>query len=500
MSTLLWLRRDLRLHDNPALNEAIRSGASRAVYISTPKQWKRHHLSPIQADFITRHLNSLIKPLAKLGIELVHLKATDFNSQQEILEQYCQEHKIDTVFANSEPEANERKRDTEIASGKLTLKIFDCDTIVPVGRLLTQNDQMFKVFTPFKRAWLKYVHQFGIDVVGLADPNESPINKVLEQKSHVDDTSSLSNKFESAALENRPIENTVFEKITFDYPTSDSSHWPLSLTVLNEAWPEFIDDKLRAYGKLRDFPAVNGTSKLSPYLAIGALSPRLIASTLLQNEPELTINHELTSFSWLNELIWRDFYKHLIFHFPRLVKGASFQEKYQQLPWSHSPELFQAWCEGRTGYPLVDAAMRQLVQTGWMHNRLRMVVASFLTKHLLIDWKMGEQFFMSKLIDGDFSANNGGWQWAASTGCDAQPYFRIFNPITQSERFDPNGEFIRTYLPELKEVPNKHIHFPHQYLELKGKADLYCTPIVVHKDARQRALDFFKQSPLIVHK
>jgi deoxyribodipyrimidine photo-lyase len=349
---------------------------------------------------------------------------------------------------------------------------------------------MFKVFTPFKRAWLKYVHQFGIDVARFTHPKASSEHRALEQNTLE----------QSSHVESPILDKAEFEKIAFDYPTSDSSHWPLSWSVLNTQFPEFIEDKLHAYGNQRDFPAIDGTSKLSPYLAIGAISPRMVASTLLQSEPELTINHELNSFSWFNELIWRDFYKHLIFHFPSLVTGASFQEKYQQLPWSHDTQLFQAWCEGRTGYPLVDAAMKQLVLTGWMHNRLRMVVASFLTKHLLIDWKMGEQFFMSKLIDGDFSANNGGWQWAASTGCDAQPYFRIFNPITQSERFDPNGEFIRIYLPELKDVPSKHIHFPHQYLELNGQADLYCAPIVVHKDARQRALAFFKQHPLSVHK
>ncbi|MEZ8823973.1 deoxyribodipyrimidine photo-lyase [Vibrio amylolyticus] len=483
MSALLWLRRDLRTHDNPALNEAIRSGATRAVYISTPKQWQQHHLAPIQADLIARHLNNLVDSLATLGITLVHLKATDFKSQQSVLQDYCQQNGVSTLFANREPELNERQRDESIVSSGLSLTLFDCDTIVPVGRLLTKSDQMFKVFTPFKRAWLKYVHEFGINLETRKGGAEA--SKI----EHSNTSSSASTSSSTSTSRSQTDNNNRFE---FDYPVVDSSAWPLATTILDIHLTEFFEETVHDYGRNRDFPGINGTSKLSPYLAIGAISPRVLASRLLQNQPELTINHDLGSFSWLNELIWRDFYKHLLFHFPNLIKGDSFQEKYQQLPWSYDTELFQAWCEGKTGYPLVDAAMKQLVQTGWMHNRLRMVVASFLTKHLLIDWKLGERFFMSQLIDGDFSANNGGWQWAASTGCDAQPYFRIFNPITQSERFDPNGDFIRTYLPELKDVPNKHIHFPHQYLELSGQNDLYTAPIVEHKDARQRALNFFK--------
>lgn len=198
-------------------------------------------------------------------------------------------------------------------------------------------------------------------------------------------------------------------------------------------------------------------------------------------------------FTWVNELVWREFYRHLIVAYPKLNKYQNFNEKYDPVQWRSADADFTAWCQGKTGYPLVDAAMRQLLQTGWMHNRLRMVVASFLTKHLLIDWRKGERFFMQHLIDGDLASNNGGWQWAASTGCDAQPYFRIFNPITQSERFDPEGEFIRKYIPELTSVPNKHIHFPHAYLALQGsEKNKYWPAIVDHKAARQRALDAFK--------
>nr|WP_274620741.1 FAD-binding domain-containing protein [Colwellia maritima] len=213
--------------------------------------------------------------------------------------------------------------------------------------------------------------------------------------------------------------------------------------------------------------------------------------SLLNRHPDILLATDSDEFSWLNEIIWREFYRHLLFHEQRLCKHQAFKEKYRTTVWHNDKEKFMAWCKGKTGYPLVDAAMLQLNQTGRMHNRLRMVVASFLTKHLLIDWRWGEKYFMQHLIDGDLASNNGGRQWAASTGCDAQPYFRIFNPIRQSERFDPNGEFIRKYIPELNSIPDKHIHFPHQYIA-NHQLSLYWEPIVDHKEARINALAFYK--------
>ena len=255
--------------------------------------------------------------------------------------------------------------------------------------------------------------------------------------------------------------------------------------------PNFIQQKLALYNDQRDIPSIKGTSGLSPYLAIGAISPRYLLFVVLNQYPDLLTASDSPKFSWVNELIWREFYRNLLFHFPELCKHESFKDKYRLTAWYNNSSHFTAWCEGRTGYPIVDAAMRQLNQTGWMHNRLRMVVASFLTKHLLIDWRWGEQYFMEHLIDGDLAANNGGWQWAASTGCDAQPYFRIFNPTRQSERFDPKGHFIRKYLPELKEIPDKEIHSPHSFIE-KSSVDIYWPTIVEHKEARLMALDFYK--------
>ncbi|MDN3682847.1 deoxyribodipyrimidine photo-lyase [Vibrio tapetis subsp. quintayensis] len=466
MSPLLWLRRDLRIHDNPALCSALNQGATEAVFISTPHQWRDHNMAPVQADFIKRHLVLVANQLIEFGITLVHLQAKTYQDQVAVLEQYCQDKDYQTVMANREPEINELKRDEHFANTGIALEVFECDTILPVGTVRNKQDDMFKVFTPFKRVWLQKIEQYGVTCFS---------------------TPSI------AHTTNDPKTSNA-ERFEFDYPCKDSSRWPLSDVVMSSVVPHFLDEKVADYATKRDFPNIKATSGLSPYLAIGAISPRWLATQLIQQHPELIYDTNVPSFAWLNELIWRDFYKHLLFRYPNLAKGESFQEKYRHMHWRGNPDHFQAWCDGRTGYPLVDAAMRQLIQTGWMHNRLRMVVASFLTKHLLIDWRQGEQFFMSQLIDGDLSANNGGWQWASSTGCDAQPYFRIFNPITQSKKFDPNGDFIRRYVPELRDIPDKQIHFPHDYLAKFPLTSQYWPPIVEHKEARLKALGFFKQS------
>lgn len=462
MNTIIWFRRDLRIHDNPALVRALEQGASKAVYISTPAQWQKHHLAPIQADFIARHLCLLSSQLASLGIELLHLHGSDFGHQVEVLQQFCRQHNINKVFANSESGVNEQHRDALTVKQGIDLHLTECETILPPGSVVNQQEQMYRVFTPFKKAWLQQLRQRGIEL-------------------------SLTPQVSDGSIESNGAD------IRFDYPLQDSSRWPLSDRVMGEVVEQFLQFKLDDYPNKRDFPGIKATSGLSPYLAIGAISVRWLTTRLIQREPEIIEDQNYPGFAWLNELIWRDFYKHLLFHFPDLSKGKSFQPKYQHMHWHNNPEHFKAWCEGRTGYPIVDAAMKQLRQTGWMHNRLRMIVASFLTKHLLIDWRWGEQFFMSQLIDGDLSANNGGWQWAAGTGCDAQPYFRIFNPLTQSKKFDPNGDFIRRYIPELNDVPDKVIHFPYDYLLSRGEGHKYYAPIVEHSEARQRALEFYKQ-------
>ncbi|CCQ10897.1 Deoxyribodipyrimidine photolyase [Pseudoalteromonas luteoviolacea B = ATCC 29581] len=460
MKGLYWFRRDLRYFGNEALIYAIKAGTRNAVFFVSKSQWAEHDAAAIQVDLILRRVAFLGKALARYGVTLHIIEAPDFNLQQEALISFCEEHDVSEVYANAEYEINERERDVNIANSLSALNmafyLYDGDVIAKPGTVTTNSGEMFKVFTPFKKAWLK-------------------------QREHY-----------FPSIEPWPLAE---QQIDWAVPnclasSGESSKWPVDDETLYELVDRFITEKLMDYSAKRDFPSIKGTSGLSPYFALGIVSVKQVLAAILQAYPDLLNQPSRPEFSWINELIWREFYRHLIFTWPHLCKRRNFNNKYDFVVWRSNQHEFTAWCEGKTGYPLVDAAMRQLNQTGWMHNRLRMVVASFLTKHLLIDWRLGEKYFMSKLIDGDLASNNGGWQWAASTGCDAQPYFRIFNPITQSEKFDPKGTFIRKYVTELKEVPDKYIHFPHDYLVLKPSD--YPKPIVDHKLARERALAAFK--------
>jgi deoxyribodipyrimidine photo-lyase len=248
-------------------------------------------------------------------------------------------------------------------------------------------------------------------------------------------------------------------------------------------------DRIEAYRERRDFPAARGPSYLSVHLRFGTVSVRRLVRLALEIGGQ-------GAETWLGELIWREFYFQILWHHPRVVDHA-FRPEYDAIAWPNPSGHFDAWCEARTGYPLVDAAMRQINTTGYMHNRLRMVTASFLVKDLHVDWRLGEKYFSDHLNDFDLAANNGGWQWAASTGCDAQPYFRIFNPVTQSERFDPKGKFIRKYLPELAAVPDRFVHAPWKMSPLEQQAHGvvigvdYPPPIVDHDQARKNALALF---------
>lgn len=467
MPLLLWFRSDIRIHDNAALDYFLKQKSAettgQAIFFVSEKQWRAHDWSAIKIDFIKRHVNALAEQLLSFNIVLRFVHCDDFSEQVSYLQQYCQQHNVSEVVANHEIEFNERQRDRLCLKQGIPLRMFESDVIVAKGKVLNKSAEMYKVFTPFKRAWLSYVRQHGFDYLGKPNPTAS---------------------------------TTQFASNDFKLPeplicSGESSAWPLAAEVEQDTIPDFYQNKVAYYGEERDFPAIKATSGLSPYLAIGAISPRYLLFLFIQRFPDILLASDSPEFTWLNELIWREFYRNLIFHHSWLSKHQCFKAKYRGVVWPNNPEHFKAWCEGKTGYPLVDAAMRQLNQTGWMHNRLRMVVASFLTKHLLIDWRWGEKYFMQQLIDGDLAANNGGWQWAASTGCDAQPYFRVFNPIRQSERFDPQGEFIRKYIPELAQLPDKAIHFPHPYIA-KEKLTIYWPAIVEHKQARLLALEFYR--------
>lgn len=438
---LHWFRADLRIEDNTALHAAMqKSEKIKTVFIKTLKTWQSHDCSERKIQLMMQTLQTLSTRLAELSVPLIISEQSFFSDSVMTLIQLCDEHKIHDVYFNKQYELDEARRDEAVVNALSTLGIrchvFDDQVIVAPGKILNLSGEPYKVFTPFKRAWLKHVNA----------------NLKL-------------------------------------YRLKNADHSP-ALTKLNL----FCENHLKHYHLQRDYPALNGTSMLSADLAIGTLSARQCLNKVIQHtHGELFDNEkhpgELT---WLSELIWRDFYKHIIFFHPELCRHQPFKKSTNLLPWKKDENLLLAWQQGRTGFPIVDAAMRQLNQTGWMHNRLRMVTAMFFTKTLFLDWRLGEKYFMKNLIDGDFSANNGGWQWCASTGTDAVPYFRIFNPTTQSERFDKDGDFIRKYCPELASLSNKHIHDPYN-AGVDLRSIHYPAPIVDYKKMRAYVIDQFKQ-------
>ncbi|EJM4613434.1 deoxyribodipyrimidine photo-lyase [Salmonella enterica] len=463
---LVWFRRDLRLQDNLALAAACRDASARvlALYISTPAQWQAHDMAPRQAAFISAQLNALQTALAEKGIPLLFHEVADFNASIETVKNVCRQHDVSHLFYNYQYEFNERQRDAAVEKTlpSVICEGFDDSVILAPGAVMTGNHEMYKVFTPFKNAWLKRLKE---DI-----PPCVPAPKIRV----------------SGAL------STPLTPVSLNYPQQafDAALFPVEENAVIAQLRQFCAQGADEYESRRDFPAVDGTSRLSASLATGGLSPRQCLHRLLAEQPQALDGGPGSV--WLNELIWREFYRHLLTWYPALCKHQPFIRWTKRVAWQENSHYFQAWQKGETGYPIVDAAMRQLNATGWMHNRLRMITASFLVKDLLIDWRLGERYFMSQLIDGDLAANNGGWQWAASTGTDAAPYFRIFNPTTQGERFDRDGEFIRQWLPALRDIPGKAIHEPWRWAEKAGVVLDYPRPIVEHKQARIATLSAYE--------
>ncbi|MFD1008309.1 deoxyribodipyrimidine photo-lyase [Oceanisphaera ostreae] len=462
MRHLVWFRADLRVADNPALYEATAAGCDvTAIYIDCVGQWQQHGRAPIQRDFLSHNLQALALQLAALGIPLTVLSADTFVEVPEQLAAWLEKHPCSALYANREVGIDERRRDKAVQQrlvDTLDIRVFNGDCVFNHGSLTTQSGDMYKVFTPFAKTWLAQLRATGYRLLPVPDAQGQPLSVV------------------EVELEGTRV----------------SSHaWPAGERAGAERLALFSGQALCDYGEYRDYPAIEGTSSLSPYLALGVISPNQCLAAIEQELTQLPMSRGEAGFVWLNELIWREFYRHLLVAFPRLSMNRAFKPDTEALQWSHDTAAFDAWCTGNTGYPIVDAAMRCLNQTGWMHNRLRMIVASFLTKDLHIDWRQGEAYFMSRLIDGELAANNGGWQWAAGTGADAAPYFRVFNPTTQGERFDGNGDFIRRWLPELAEVPAKKVHQPHDWLDTQQLGYLYPKPIVEHKRARLHAIAMF---------
>jgi len=425
--SIFWFRRDLRLRDNAGLYAALRSGRQVVPLFIFDKQIldKLDDSQDSRVQFIHHELMAMRKELKELGSDL----EVRYGNPEAIWEQLLVDYDIEGVFTNRDYEPYARKRDEQIekllASNKIVFQSFKDQVIFECADVVKDNGEPYVVYTPFSKKWLELYKP------EMSEPFES--QKYFDQ---------------FAAFHAKSLPPTLkemgFESFDFEYPSRE------------------IDKKvIKAYSEKRNFPAQPGTSRLSMHLRFGTVSIR-----------HLTKIAQETSKSWLNELIWRNFYQVIIWYFPDRIENA-FKPAYDQIEWLNDEQHFKAWCNGKTGYPIVDAGMRELNETGFMHNRVRMITASFLSKHLLVDWRWGEAYFAKKLIDFELASNNGGWQWAASTGCDAAPYFRVFNPTLQTEKFDPDLKYVKRWVPEYG-------------------TSKYPEPIVEHKMARQRAIDTYK--------
>ncbi|QYK49205.1 MAG: deoxyribodipyrimidine photo-lyase [Phycisphaeraceae bacterium] len=477
MPTLMWFRSDLRVADNTALwhvcREATREsdgmGGVVAVYTITPDQWAAHDMAPVKVDLILRTLGELSTELGALNIPLRILTVPGFNDVPGALLKLCREVGARAVYLNKEYEINEIRRDEAVAEmladEEISTHAFDDQTVVPPGALRTGEGRWYTVFTPFKKSWIKKLEAEGIPEV-LGKPRRQ-----LPLKIRPDDVPDRVRGFE---------------------PWPRPEFWPAGEKAAMKRLSRFVEKSIAAYKDQRDFPGIDGTSTLSHHLSIGSVSPRQCLHAALEANSGKLDGPSSGATHWISELVWREFYRHLLAAYPRLCMGRAFKPETERLRWRDDSEGFDAWREGRTGVPLVDAAMRSLLHTGWMHNRLRMVVAMYLTKDLLIDWHLGERHFMRHLVDGDLAQNNGGWQWSASTGTDAAPYFRIFNPISQSRKFDPDGAFIRRWVPELADLDNETIHDPSELPLLLRSTLKYPEPIVDRAIVKDRVLAAFQ--------
>ncbi|QIF92462.1 deoxyribodipyrimidine photo-lyase [Proteus vulgaris] len=466
---LVWFRNDLRVTDNKALFNACQDKHAQvhALFTITPEQWRAHHMALSCQAFIHDALLNLSISLAQLNIPLILVISDTYSNAANEVARYCQQHQVTALFFNHQYALNEQCRDkkvTELLENKTTVYAYHDNVFIPPGNVVTQQGEMYKVFTPFRNAFLRLF--FSQDNASLPIPEIRTHQKAVS-----------------------PLKAPLF--------SIENTSSPSFIATEEEALKrlkQFCYESVPHYAKWRDIPAVDGTSRLSPYLTHGLLSVRQCFNRLYQTEPDFLENSASGAFVWFNELIWREFYQHLMVANPHLCKHIAFQLWTEKINWRNDKEEFNAWAQGLTGFPIIDAAMRQLNHTGWMHNRLRMLTASFLVKDLLIDWRWGERYFMSQLIDGDFASNNGGWQWAASTGTDAVPYFRIFNPTTQGRKFDPDGEFIRHWLPELAHVPSRYIHTPHEWAAKTNNPLDYPLPIVDHAKARISAIESYEEA------
>ncbi|KAG0651602.1 Photoreactivating enzyme [Hyphodiscus hymeniophilus] len=484
-----WYKCDLRTKDNHALHLASEKAKSKGVplicmYIVSPQDFEAHLTAPVRVDFILRTLEVLKADLAKLDIplyvETVEKRKKIPQRVLELLEEWGANH----LYTNVEYEVDELRREAKLVRGCLEKGIaMDAvaDTcVVSPGELSSGSGKQYAVYSPWYRAWM--AHCSGKP--SLLDLFDAP------QKNPSNARHQFLNLFASSIPETP--EN---KRITSEEKKRFGSMWPAGEDAAHERLKKFTKDRIGGYQARRNFPAEIGTSSLSCHFACGSLSARTAVHTARENNSTKKLDGGDPGIqTWISEIAWRDFYKHVLANWPYVCMNKPFKPEYTNITWEYNQEHFRAWCEGKTGYPIVDAAMRQLNHAGWMHNRCRMIVGSFLAKHLLLDWRMGERYFMEHLIDGDFASNNGGWGFSASTGVDPQPYFRIFNPLLQSEKFDIDGDYIRKWVPELEGIKGKAIHDPYDRGNAKEAEKAgYPKRIVDHKASRERCLTRYKE-------
>lgn len=471
-----WFRRDLRLSDNTALSAAARDSGSPVipVFILDDRLLKGRFVGAARVRFMLESLRALDAALRERGSALIFRHG---DPQHELLD-LLKVSGAAGVYWNRDYSPYAIERDTKIKQALkdegYTARSFKDAVIFEMDEVVKDDGTPYTVFTPYARRWQQRRAETGIYITDIPDlhrqrstlPTAQPIPELHDLGLHTD----------QQAI---PGGEQHGQQLLSDFVDLRRNH------------------AIADYEQERNHPGLPSTSRLSAHLRLGTVSPRVCMNAALETEqragnPAAAAGAQ----SWGNELVWREFYVQILYHFPHVLRGT-FRREYDALQWENDTDLFTAWCAGRTGYPIVDAAMRQLNTEAWMHNRSRMIVASFLTKDLLIDWRWGEQYFMRQLVDGDPAANNGGWQWAAGTGTDAQPYFRIFNPVSQGQKFDSDGDYVRRYVPELVRVPNRYIHEPWQMsADVERTAGVrigtdYPHPIVDHKAQRERALELY---------
>ncbi|HYF59574.1 MAG TPA: deoxyribodipyrimidine photo-lyase [Burkholderiaceae bacterium] len=495
---LVWFRRDLRLDDNAALSEALSScdrvwcafAFDRDILDALPSRADR------RVEFIRASLVELDAGLRALGggLVVVHDRAAD------AIPRLAAALGVDAVFAARDYEPDAVRRDATVAGALREagreLRLVKDQAVFDTDEVLTGAGRPFSVFTPYRNAWTKRLDALGAYGAPGTPLAPHPVRDLAPGRLAAPAGLPAAGARGDAPLGPAPVDG-VPSLAAIGFEPTDLARLPIPTGSSGGArlFEDFLD-RIDRYREARDFPALKGPSYLSVHLRFGTVSVRTLAREAVRvarTEPDGADGAS----AWLSELVWRDFYFQVLHHHPRVVTHA-FRPEYDAIRWeggARADALFEAWRDGRTGYPLVDAAMIQLKSTGWMHNRLRMVTASFLCKDLGVDWRRGERWFADALNDYDLSANNGGWQWAASTGCDAQPWFRIFNPVTQSERFDAKGAFVRRYLPRLEAFDDRRIHAPWLVPDAEQRrlgcviGRDYPAPVVDHAEARARTLE-----------